>query len=139
MASGLIGQNITNESLFWLRPSLINDNGTATSGEAPYGPTDPNLVNLTRYYIGLYGLNNTSVPLDLVGNSESGIDPDLTPAAVLVQIPRVAVHTNLTEHFLTGFVMAHINQPLLGVIGPQYVDVISLDEDLLKVLHPGPA
>jgi potassium-transporting ATPase KdpC subunit len=139
LASGLIGQNITNESLFWLRPSLTDYNTTLSSGEEPYGPTDPNLVNLTRYYIGLYGLNNTSVPLDLVGNSESGLDPDLSPAAALVQVPRVAAHTNLTEAFLTQFVTAHITQPVLGFIGPQYVDVVTLDLDLLKVLHPATA
>lgn len=132
--SGLLGQNITNESLFWLRPSLIDYNATLSSGEAPYGPTDPNLANLTRYYIGVYGLNNTTVPLDLVGNSESGIDPDLSPAAALVQIPRVAAHTNLSEVFLTQFVTSHITQPILGIIGPQYVDVITLDLALLKVL-----
>jgi K+-transporting ATPase ATPase C chain len=135
LASGLIGQNITNESLFWLRPSLTDYNTTRSSGEAPYGPTDPNLVNLTRYYIGLYGLNNTSVPLDLVGNSQSGFDPDLTPEAALVQIPRVSAHTNLSVEYLTGFVQDHITQPELGFIGPQYVDVITLDTDLLTVLH----
>jgi potassium-transporting ATPase KdpC subunit len=134
LATGLIGENITNASLFWLRPSLTDYNTTLGSGEAPYGPTDPNLVNLTKYYIGVYGLNNTTAPLDLVGNPESGFDPDLSPAAVLVQIPRVAAHTNLTESFLTGFVSSHITQPWFGVLGPQYVDVITLDEDLLHVV-----
>lgn len=131
---GILGENITNESLFWLRPSLLDYNVTLGSGEAPYGPTDPNLVNLTRYYIAVYGLNNTTAPLDLVGNSESGVDPDLSPAAALVQVPRVAAHTNLTQAFLTQLVQAHVTQPILGIFGPQYVNVITLDLALLEVL-----
>lgn len=139
IASFAIGQNITNTSLFWLRPSLTDysflSNG---SGEAPYGPTDPNLLNLTRYYIGVYGLNNTTVPLGLVSNSESGIDPDLTPDAALAQVPRVAFYTHLTEAALTSFVLGHVTMPVLGVIGPEYVNVLILDEDLLHLLAATP-
>lgn len=138
LASQLIGQNITNASLFWLRPSLDDYNATVESGESPYGPTDPNLVNLTRYYIAQYGLNNTTAPLDLVSNSESGFDPDLTVPAALVQIPRVALHTNLSEGFLTTFVEDRITQPILGLIGAEYVNVLDLDTALVEFLHPAP-
>ena len=131
LAEYAIGTNITNDSLFWLRPSLTDYNTTLSSGESPYGPTDPNLVNLTEYYVAWYGFNNTTVPLDLVGNSESGLDPDLTPAAVLVQIPRVSAHTHFTQPFLTNFVMEHVTDPTLGLVGPQYVNVLILDADLL--------
>ncbi|HTT35510.1 MAG TPA: potassium-transporting ATPase subunit C [Thermoplasmata archaeon] len=133
IASGLIGQNITNASLFWLRPSLNDWAVTVGSGESPPGPTDPALVNLTRAYLAEYGNNTTAVPLDLVSPSASGLDPDLTPAAVLVQVPRVAAHTNLSQAFLLGFVQSHIRPPLFGFLGPSYVDVISLDLDLLAL------
>lgn len=140
LAANGIGENITNASLFWLRPSQTDYNTTVSSGDSPYGPTDPNLVNLTEYYIALYGLNNTTVPLDLVGNSESGIDPDLTPAAALVQVPRVAANNALTQAYLTTFVMDHVTQPYFGFIGPAYVNVILLDTDLVSLLaHRGGA
>ncbi|MCI4336775.1 MAG: potassium-transporting ATPase subunit C [Thermoplasmata archaeon] len=133
IASSLIGQNITNQSLFWLRPSLTDYSATVSSGESPYGPTDPLLVNLTEYYIGEYGLNGTTAPFDLVSPSESGIDPDLTPAAVLVQIPRVAAASHLSEAYLLDFVNSHLQLPVLGFIGPTYVNVITLDIDLIAV------
>ena len=131
IGSSLIGQNITNTSLFWLRPSFQDYSATLGSGESPYGPTDPNLLNLTRYYLDLYGINATTVPLVLVAPSESGLDPALTPDAVLVQVPRVAYYTHLTTAFLVSFVEAHIHPPVFGVIGPSYVNVITLDIDLL--------
>jgi potassium-transporting ATPase KdpC subunit len=138
LASELIGQNITNNSLFWLRPSLDDYNATVESGESPYGPTDPNLVNLTEYYIAAYGLNNTTAPIDLVSNSESGFDPDLTVPAALVQIPRVAAADHLTQAYLTTFVDNRITQPVLGFIGAEYVNVIDLDTALLQRLSENP-
>lgn len=135
IGSELIGQNITNTSLFWLRPSLQDYSATLGSGEDPYGPTDPNLLNLTRHYLAADGLNaSTTVPLVLVAPSESGLDPALTPDAVLVQIPRVAHFTHLSSAFLLSFVQAHIQAPIAGFIGPAYVNVITLDVDLLQVL-----
>lgn len=131
IASSLIGENISSPSLFWLRPSLTDWSATLSSGEAPYGPTDPALVNQTEQYIAQYGLTNSTAPLDLISPSASGIDADLTPEAVLVQIPRVALATNLSESFLMGFVDQHIQAPLLGFLGPSYVNVIQLDIDLL--------
>jgi potassium-transporting ATPase KdpC subunit len=133
IGSELIGQNITNDSLFWLRPSFHDYNATLGSGESPYGPADPALVNLTLYYLRAYGLNDTTVPLVLVAPSESGLDPDLTPDAVLVQVPRVAQAANLSQAFLVGFVKSHIQMPLLGFLGPQYVNVVQLDLDLIAL------
>ena len=134
IGSSLIGQNISSPSLFWLRPSLTDYEATTGSGESPYGPTDPALANLTWYYIREYDLNGTTVPLALVAPSESGIDPDVTPEAALVQIPRVAFFTNLSTSFLTGLVERHVQSPILGFLGPSYVNVIELDLDLLKAL-----
>ena len=135
LAAYALGQNITNDSLFWLRPSLTDFQLLNFTGETPYGPTDPQLRNLTDHYIELYGLNNTSVPIDLVGNSGSGIDAALTPAAVLVQIPRVSAHTHFTEPFLTEFVMDHVTEPLGGLVGPEYVNVLILDADLIEKIR----
>lgn len=137
-ASGLLGENITNPDLFWLRPSLIDDAAfSGAGGEVPPGPTDPALVNETRHYIALYGLNGTVVPIDLVTPSASGLDPDVTPAGVLVQIARVSTHTGLPESFLLTLVNTHIHSPFLGVFGTAWVNVVALDVDLLTYLPPG--
>ncbi len=134
IASELLGQNISNASLFWLRPSLTDWSALSTSGSSAYGPTDPALLNATREAIAHYGLGNATVPIDLVSPSESGLDPDLTPGAVLVQIPRVAAATHLSDGVLVGLVDAHTQAPALGLFGPTYVNVIVLDLALLTVL-----
>ncbi|MCI4350866.1 MAG: potassium-transporting ATPase subunit C [Thermoplasmata archaeon] len=134
IASELLGQNITNASLFWLRPSLIDYQPFSQAGnETPYGPTNPALRNLTLYYIGQYGLLNVSVPIDLATPSSSGLDPAITPEAALVQIPRVAAHIGLSQPLLTSLVQAWITQPTAGFLGPAYVNVLDLDRALLAL------
>lgn len=130
-----LGENITNPSLFWLRPSLIDFQPYSGAGnEVPYGPVDPALYNQTLAYIQEYGLANVSVPLNLVSPSASGLDPDVTPEAALVQIPRVAHFSNLSQGALLRLVDAAIVPPEGGFLGPSYVDVISLDQTLIALL-----
>jgi potassium-transporting ATPase KdpC subunit len=130
-----LGQNITNPELFWMRPSLIDYEPFSGAGsEVPYGPTNPALYNQTEMYIAEYGLANVTVPLNLVSPSESGLDPDITPESALVQIPRVAHFTNLTQGALLQIVDTSIVPPVGGFIGPAYVDVISLDQTLIALL-----
>jgi K+-transporting ATPase ATPase C chain len=130
-----LGQNITNPELFWMRPSLIDYAPfTGAGSEVPYGPTNSALYNETEMYIQEYGLENVSVPLNLVSPSESGLDPDITPESALVQIPRVAHFTNLTQGALLQLVNTSIVPPVGGFIGPAYIDVISLDQTLIALL-----
>jgi K+-transporting ATPase ATPase C chain len=130
-----LGQNITNPMLFWMRPSPIDYQPfTGAGNEVPYGPTNPALYNETELYIQEYGLQNVSVPLNLVSPSESGLDPDITPESALVQVPRVAHFANLTQEALLQLVNSSIVQPVGGFIGPQYVDVIELDQTLIALL-----
>ncbi|MCI4353970.1 MAG: potassium-transporting ATPase subunit C [Thermoplasmata archaeon] len=129
-----LGQNITDPGLFWLRPSMIDYAAFAGAGsEVPYGPLDPALLNQTRAYIAEYGLTNVTVPANLVTPSESGLDPDILPEAALVQIPRIAHVTNLTQADLVALVDRFITEPALGIFGPEYVNVIQLDQALLGI------
>jgi potassium-transporting ATPase KdpC subunit len=130
-----LGQNITNPMLFWMRPSPIDYQPfTGAGNEVPCGPTNPALYNETELYIQEYGLQNVSVPLNLVSPSESGLDPDITPESALVQVPHVAHFANLTQEALLQLVNSSIVQPVGGFIGPQYVDVIELDQTLIALL-----
>jgi K+-transporting ATPase ATPase C chain len=134
VGSSLVGQNLTGTPfLFWTRPSPSDYNLTFGEAALP-GPSDPALVNETRAYIDLYGRNttNATLPLWLVSSSGSQVDPDLVPEAVLVQIPRVVTHwPGLTVPQLTAFVNARIQPPPTGFVGTAYVDVLTLDVDLL--------
>jgi potassium-transporting ATPase KdpC subunit len=135
--SSLVGQELNASTvgpkLFWGRPSLTDYN-TTLGAASPPGPTDPALVallNETIAYMKLYG-NYTTLPFWWVAPSASSIDPDLVPAAVLVQVPRVAAANNLTVPFLQAFVNDRIVQPIIPGFGVPYVNVLLLDIDLLQ-------
>jgi K+-transporting ATPase ATPase C chain len=137
--SSLIAQNTSAPYLFWERPSLSDYNTTLGTGNDAPGPTDPALgalLNETIAYMREYGnfTVNASLPFWLVSPSASAIDPDLTPEAVLVQVPRVANATNLSISFLNEFVNEHITQTPIPYLGVAYVDVLQLDLDLLPII-----
>ncbi|MCI4352882.1 MAG: potassium-transporting ATPase subunit C [Thermoplasmata archaeon] len=134
--STLIAQNLSAPWLFWERPTPYDYNSSLGSPTL-LGYSDPALVNETKSYMQQYGPYkvNASVPAILVTISGSGLDPDLTPEAVLVQIPRIAAHSNLTEAELNTLVDAYIIPPFAGFIGPAYVDVFKLDLKLLTLEH----
>lgn len=144
----LIGENISNPALFWERPSQIdwtpienasayNGSGTAAGDQSPWGPVSPALINETMHYVIEYGLQNSTVPLDLVSDSASGLDPDVYPDAALIQIPRVVHYSGLPLSQVWGMVNDSITAPQAGIVGPYYVDVIALDQTLLNALPPG--
>jgi len=136
--SALVAQNTSAPYLFWSRPSLTDYN-TTLGADTPPGPTDPALgalLNETIAYMKQYGdyTVNASLPFWLVSESASSIDPDLTPEAVLVQIPRVAGNTSLSIPFLQNFVNEHITNPPIPYLGVPYVDVLQLDLALLPLI-----
>jgi potassium-transporting ATPase KdpC subunit len=137
VGSALIAQNLSAPWLFWERPSATDYNLTLGT-TFPYGYEDPALAalfNETIQYMRAYGNNTTAVvPFSYAAPSESSVDPDLAPQAVLVQIPRVALATNLTIAYLQDFVNARIVNPLLPFLGVPYVDVLQLDLALLPII-----
>jgi len=138
VGSSLIAQNTDAPYLFWERPSL-SDYDTTEGMITPDGPTDPALAqwfNETIAYMREYGnfTVNATLPIWFVSPSSSQNDPDLTPEAVLVQVPRVANATNLSFDFLTNFINAHTTNPPIPYLGVPYVDVLQLDLDLLPII-----
>jgi potassium-transporting ATPase KdpC subunit len=133
VGSELIAQNLSAPWLFWERPSP-GDYNSFNGSPTLLGYSDPALYNETEGYLQEYGpyAVNASVPEILVTVSGSGLDPDLTPGAALVQIPRIANATNLSMSELLAVVNLHITPPLYGFIGPYYVNVLELDLYLVE-------
>ena len=142
IGSALIGQNFTSEKYFHGRPSATTDtdpNDATKTIPAPYnaanssgsnlGPTSKALVDRVKDDTAKLAAENPNapVPVDLVTTSASGLDPDISPAAALFQVPRVAKARGLPEDAVRQLVEAQTAPRLLGLIGEPHVNVLRLN------------
>ena len=65
--------------------------------------------------------------MDLLTTSASGLDPDISPAAALFQVPRIAKARNLPQERVRDLVQAHVRGRIAGVIGEPRINVLELN------------
>ncbi len=150
IGSEWIGQNFTSDKYFHGRPSATSDTDPQDPSKtvpAPYnaanssgsnnGPTSQTLVDRVKADSARLAAENpnTPVPVDLVTTSASGLDPDVTPAGALFQVPRVAKARGLSEDKVRGLVEAYISSRFLGLLGEPYVNVLKLNLALDRLDH----
>ena len=116
------------------RPSAVAYNA-AGSGGSNKGPSNPDYLKGVQAAIDSFMLHNPGVkkedvPVELVTMSGSGLDPDISPKAALVQVPRIAKARHLSEEQVTALVNKHIDKPWFG---PAHINVLLLNVDLDKL------
>jgi len=133
VASRLIGQNFTGVQYFWGRPSataLYPYNATA-SGGSNLGPLNPALVDAVKQRVAaLRALdpgNEAPVPVDLVTASGSGLDPEVSLAAIQYQLPRVARARKMDAEKLQSLVARYSKNRLAGFLGEPRVNVVEVN------------
>lgn len=128
IGSRIIGQPFTGPGYFHSRPSAAGTGYDATSSSGSnLAPTNKALIDRIHASVLAEGGKNGAIPIDLVTASGSGLDPDLSPAAALYQIPRVARERKLSEDSLRQLVLAHTHPRQFGLLGEPTVNVLELN------------
>ena len=130
IGSRIIGQPFIGPGYFHSRPSAAgNGYDAANSGGSNLGPTNQKLIDRVHADTARLQPENpiAPVPVDLVTTSGSGLDPDISPAAALFQIPRVARERKIDEQRLQQLVMKHTRGRQFSIFGDPAVNVLELN------------
>jgi K+-transporting ATPase ATPase C chain len=149
VGSALIGQNFASNRYFQPRPSATNAPDPQDSSkniDAPYnaanssgsnlGPTNKALIERVKASVDAKRQSGWAgpLPVDAVTTSASGLDPEISPRNALLQAPDVAKARGLEEGRVRDLVQAHVEKPVLGMIGEPRVNVLGLNL-ALDALH----
>ncbi|MEI7826812.1 MAG: potassium-transporting ATPase subunit C [Euryarchaeota archaeon] len=129
VGSSLVGQAFSDPIHFQSRPANVSN----------WGPNNPALVtNVSQRVAYQKVLNPTMnlVPIDLVTQSGSGVDPNITPENALLQVPRISNLTGISQEVLIGLVNHYTERLVVGVFGAPRVNVLQLNIALNSLLSP---
>ena len=133
LGSELIGQQFSNPKYFWSRLSATGPfayNAGASSG-SNYGPLNPALLDAVQRRIkdlkDADPQNVQPIPVDLVTASGSGLDPHISVASALYQVPRVARDRGVSEENVRALLERHTEVRQLGFLGEPRVNVMKLN------------
>lgn len=137
IGSDLIGQYWTSPRYFHGRPSatLSNDGSkpqpynAENSAASNLGPTNEKLIKSVQERTAALQKENPGVPVpvDLVTASGSGLDPAISVAGALFQVPRIARERGMSQDAVKQLVMSHVHGRFLWILGEQYVNVLELN------------
>jgi potassium-transporting ATPase KdpC subunit len=133
VGSELIGQPFDDPRYFWSRPSATSPfpyNAASSSG-SNLGPNNPALTEAVNARIAALKAadpqNTLPIPVDLVTTSGSGLDPHISVAAALYQVPRVAKARGMSEEVVRSLVERYTEGRQFGILGEPGVNVLELN------------
>ncbi|MGO0062318.1 potassium-transporting ATPase subunit KdpC [Brevibacillus fluminis] len=131
IGSELIGQSFSAPQYFTGRVSSITNNA-AGSGSNNYAPSNPALKERVEKDVAAFlaanpGVKKEDIPADLLTNSASGLDPDLSVQAAKIQVARIAQARGLDPRRLEQLIAEQTVGPSLGLFGEPRVNVLKLN------------
>jgi len=103
------------------------------SGATNLGPRSKVLLSNTQQLVAYWKARGVNPTPDLVTTSGSGIDPDITAADAIAQIPMVSKATGIAPSALRALINRENNSAQLGFLGSSYIVVLQLNEALAKL------
>ena len=127
VGSSLLGQDFTGPQWFHGRPSASAYAG-GVSGGSNLAATSLDQVEAVRERQAAWaGVGEGTAPADALTASGSGLDPHVSPATAIAQVPRVAAANGLGEAVVRRLVDVHTEGRSLGFLGEPRVNVLELN------------
>jgi K+-transporting ATPase ATPase C chain len=126
-----IGQKFTDDKYFQGRPSAVYYNAAGSAGSNK-GPSNADYLATVQARIDTFLVHNptikkSEIPSDIVTASGSGLDPNISIKAAKVQVPRIAKIRNKSEEELYTMIEKLTEKPLMGLFGPEKINVLKLN------------
>jgi potassium-transporting ATPase KdpC subunit len=112
---------------------LVANGAAGESGATNLGPKSKELETYTKELISYWHARGVQPTSDLVTTSGSGIDPDISPQDALAEIPMVAQATGLSSGTLRQLIATQTHGAEWGFLGSAYVNVLTLNEALVRL------
>lgn len=136
----LLGQQYTDEEHMWGRIMNVDistykdENGKTLMYAAPsnLSPASDEFEDLVAERVKMIreanpDMNETSIPVDLVTCSGSGLDPHISPAAAEYHVARVAKANDMTEDEIRAIIKQCTDGRFLGIFGEETVNVLKVN------------
>ena len=136
----LLGQQYTDKEHMWGRIMNVDistykdENGKTLMYAAPsnLSPASDEFEDLVAERVKMIreanpDMNETSIPVDLVTCSGSGLDPHISPAAPEYQVARVAKANDMTEDEVRAIIKQCTDGRFLGIFGEETVNVLKVN------------
>jgi K+-transporting ATPase ATPase C chain len=111
VGSALIAQPFSEPRYFWPRPSAADYDGMGSAG-SNLSPTSDDLRARASETVARYGADlDRPLPADLVAASGGGLDPHISLAGALYQVPRVAAARAMSAPDVEALVRGNAETP----------------------------
>lgn len=137
--SELVGQSYSDPAHLWGRPvslQMVEVDGEtlAYAGPSNAAPASEEYAQTVSDRIDRLEEANPDaegpIPVDLVTESGSGLDPHISVAAALWQVPRIAEARGISQDEVRAVIERHSTHKVLGVLGEEVVNVLEVNLDL---------
>ena len=145
--SELLGQQYTSDKYMWGRITKVdvstykNANGEQLAYGAPsnLSPASEEYKELVAQRVEkIHKANpekgNEPIPVDLVTNSGSGLDPEISLAAAQYQVDRLARENNMSKNEVNAIIEKCTSHRFLGFFGEETVNALKVNLMIDKVI-----